>query len=60
MVMQAIALRVVRGYLVAIDSTAFKAYSIRDASNTGRNDKLLYKQPLEVHGESVKLVLCRR
>ena|GEM_PF-4224516 len=33
MVMQAIALGAVKGYVVAIDSTAFKAYSARDATN---------------------------
>jgi hypothetical protein len=39
MVMQAIALGAVKGYVVAIDSTAFKAYSVRDASNNrGKSD----------------------
>jgi len=39
MVMQAIALGAVKGYVVAIDSTAFKAYSARDATNKrGKSD----------------------
>jgi transposase len=39
MVMQAIALGAVKGYVVAVDSTAFKAYSARDATNKrGKSD----------------------
>jgi transposase len=39
MVMQAIALGAVKGYVVAVDSTAFKAYSTRDATNKrGKSD----------------------
>jgi transposase len=40
MVDQAIALGAVKGYVVAIDLTAFKAYSSRDATNRrgGRSD----------------------
>ena len=37
--MQAIALGAVKGYVVAVDSTAFKAYSARDATNKrGKSD----------------------
>jgi hypothetical protein len=39
MVMQAIALGAVKGCVVAVDSTAFKAYSARDATNKrGKSD----------------------
>jgi len=39
MVMQSIALGAVKGYVVAVDSTAFKAYSARDATNKrGKSD----------------------
>jgi len=39
MVEQAIAYGAVKGYALAIDSTAFKAYTARDATNTrGRSD----------------------
>jgi hypothetical protein len=50
MVEQAIALGAVKGYVVAIDSTAFKAYSARDSSNKRVNLILtLMLEGLEEH-----------